>query len=177
MTTDLKITPALPRHAAALLAFELENRSHFEQWVAGRGDAFYTQANVAASLEQAQSAALAGKEYHYLAWLADEIVGRITLRGVEREHYCRASLGYRFSQRHGGHGYATQAVRAVMQTAFEELGLRRLEAVVILDNAASLAVMRKCGFLQFGHAHSAVLQNGTWQDLLYFERLADGVAR
>lgn len=172
----LKITPALPAHAAALLAFELENRAHFERWIASRGDAFYSLEAVRSSLEQAQAAAQAGKEYHYLAWLDQEIVGRITLRGLEREHYHRASLGYRFSQRHGGHGYATQATRAIVQKAFQELGLHRLEAVVIVGNAASQAIMRKAGFIQFGHAHAAVLQNGKWQDMLYFERLSDNLA-
>ncbi|MBI3283807.1 MAG: GNAT family N-acetyltransferase [Burkholderiales bacterium] len=173
----MNITPALPAHACALLAFERENRAHFEQWVATRGDAFYTLANVVSSLEQAQAAALADKEYHYLAWLDQEIVGRITLRAVAREHYHKATLGYRFSRRHGGHGYATQAVRAVIRTAFQELGLRRLEAVVILGNTASQAVMRKCGFGEFGHAHSAVEQNGRWMDILYFELLADAAPR
>jgi ribosomal-protein-alanine N-acetyltransferase len=76
---------------------------------------FYTAAAVRSSLEQAQWARNAQKEYHYLAWVNDAIVGRVTLRGAEREHYFKASLGYRFSAQHGGKGYATQAVSHVVE--------------------------------------------------------------
>ncbi|MBC3886205.1 GNAT family N-acetyltransferase [Undibacterium griseum] len=159
--------------STALLAFELENRGHFEQWIASRGAAFYTPENVRESLRQAQWQAQAQQELHYLAWNGDEIVGRITLRGIEKKDYFRATLGYRFSARHGGQGYATEAVNAVVQHAFATLGLWRIEAMVIADNHSSLAIMRKCSFTQFGHAHSALLRNGKWMDMLYFERHAN----
>ncbi|MBC3935553.1 GNAT family N-acetyltransferase [Undibacterium rugosum] len=168
----MKLTLVHPSHAQALLNFEQENRAHFEQWIASRGDAYYHTDQVRNSLEQAQWLANAGREYHYLAWLKEEIIGRITLRGIEREHYHKASVGYRFSARHAGHGYASQAVNLVCEQAFRELTLHRLEAVVIIDNHASRAVMKNCGFQQYGHARSSVLRHGIWMDMLHFERLA-----
>lgn len=168
----MHLTPALSEHAAALLSFEQENRQHFEQWISSRGEQFYQLSEVAKSLEQMQWLAKAGQEYHFLAWLDQEIVGRVALRGVEREQYHKASLGYRFSARHGGRGYASQAVSQVVNEAFQALSLHRIEAVVIPQNLGSLAVMRKCGFQQFGHSRSAVLRHRQWMDLLYFERHA-----
>ena len=167
---QLLISPALPSHAAPLLAFEIENRAHFEQWIASRGDAFYSIDAVRRSLEQAQWAAQAQREFHYLAWLGDEIIGRITLRGIEREQYFKASLGYRFSSKHGGKGYATSAVNAVIDHAFNQLKLCRIEAIIIINNQPSIAVARKCGFTHYGQAKAAVLRNGTWMDMLLFER-------
>ncbi|CAN5725920.1 GNAT family protein [soil metagenome] len=170
----LTITLAHPDHAAALLAFESENRLHFEQWIASRGEHFYQLEQVHASLQQAQAAAHAGepKEYHYLVWLGDEIVGRVALRGIEREHYFKASIGYRFSGRHGGKGYASMAVNAVAESGFLNLGLQRIEAVVIMDNRPSQTIMRKCGFSQYGHSRASVLRHGQWLDTLLFERHA-----
>jgi ribosomal-protein-alanine N-acetyltransferase len=168
----MKLTLAHTSHTQALLDFELENRQHFEQWIASRGDSYYRSEQVRSSLEQAQWMANAGREYHYLAWLGEEIIGRVTLRGIERDHYHKASVGYRFSARHGGHGYASQAVNLVCAQAFGELRLHRLEAVVIIDNQPSRAVMKKCGFQQYGHARSAVLRHEVWMDMLHFERLA-----
>jgi len=167
----IRITPALASHAQSLLNFELENRAHFEQWIATRGDHFYNLNAVKSSLEQAEWSAHAGREYHYLAWTEDSIVGRITLRDVEREQYGKALLGYRFSARHGGKGYATQAVASVVANAGEQLQIRRVEAIVIADNLPSLAIMRKCGFHQFGHSHASVQRNGNWKDMLHFEKL------
>jgi len=172
MEHHLHITLAMPEHTDALLAFELENRTHFEQWIASRGDGFYTPAAVRASLEQAQWARNAHREYHYLAWLNDTIIGRVTLRGAERELYYKAALGYRFSARHGGKGYASQAVNQVVEEAFRSLNLWRIEAVVIADNLPSQAVIRKCGFQQYGHSRQAVLRHGAWMDLLHYERHA-----
>jgi len=172
----MRITPATPLYTEQLLAFESENRQHFEQWIASRGDSFYNLASVKSSLEQAQWASHSGREYHYLAWIDEEIVGRITLRHVETEQYYKATLGYRFSQRHGGKGYATIAVSHIVKLAFEELRLHRIEAVVIADNLPSVAIMRKCGFQQYGHSHSSVLRNGKWMDMFHFEKIADEIS-
>ncbi|PXX47393.1 GNAT family N-acetyltransferase [Undibacterium pigrum] len=171
ITPSLKISLVKADDAAAVLAFEQENRQHFEEWIASRGDDFYYLQEVRSSLEQAQYLANAKREYHYLAWVENEVVGRITLRGVEQDQYHKAFLGYRFSQRHGGHGYATAAVNAVVNQAFDEFRLNRIEAVVIIDNLPSQAIMRKCGFNEYGHSHASVLRNGIWMDMLHYEKL------
>lgn len=168
----LRLCPADPANAAEVLAFELENRAYFESILAGRGDAYYHLEHVAATLAQAQERAAAGLEYHVLAWYDEELVGRLALRNIERNTYCRATLGYRFGQRHSGKGLATAATRQLCELALGELGLHRIEALTGLNNLASQAVLRKSGFTQFGHAHAAFRHGGHWQDLLYFERLA-----
>ena len=171
MSSSLTITLVKSDDAAAVLAFEQENRDHFEEWIASRGNDFYCLPEVRSSLEQAQYLANANREYHYLAWIENEVIGRITLRGVEQDQYHKAFLGYRFSQRHGGHGYATAAVNAVVGQAFEELKLNRIEATVIIDNLPSQAIMRKCGFTEYGHSHASVFRNGVWLDMLHYEKL------
>jgi RimJ/RimL family protein N-acetyltransferase len=46
---------------------------------------------------------------------------------------------------HQGRGYATEAARAMVRFAFDELNVARLVATTEHDNAASIAVMRKLG--------------------------------
>lgn len=171
MSSALRISLVKSGDAEAVLAFEQENRAHFEQWIASRGDAFYHLDEVRSSLQQALYAASIKREFHFLAWLDNEVVGRITLRGIETEQYHKAILGYRFSQRHGGKGFATEAVQAVVDTAFNDLKLKRIEAVVIEDNLPSQAIMRKSGFREYGHSHSSVFRNGVWMDMLHYECL------
>jgi ribosomal-protein-alanine N-acetyltransferase len=50
------------------------------------------------------------------------------------------------SERHGGRGYATEAVALALPYAFGELDLHRLETGVQLDNPASMRVLAKNGF-------------------------------
>ena len=45
-----------------------------------------------------------------------------------------------------GQGYATEAARALIDHAFGDLGLDRLEADARVSNPASRRVLEKCGF-------------------------------
>ena len=66
----------------------------------------------------------------------------LALRSVEHE---TLEVGYIFSPAHGGRGYATEAVRALLDLAFGPLGARRVIARVDARNAASLALLDRLG--------------------------------
>src|SRR5256886_12460553 len=55
-------------------------------------------------------------------------------------------IGYWLGVSYWGQGYATEAARAVIDHAFEDLGLERLEAGARVSNPASRRVLEKCGF-------------------------------
>jgi ribosomal-protein-alanine N-acetyltransferase len=59
-----------------------------------------------------------------------------------------AAFGYVLRRSAWGKGYATEAGRAVLDWAFNELALRRLVAHCEEINAASVSVLRKLGFSQ-----------------------------
>lgn len=45
-----------------------------------------------------------------------------------------------------GKGYATEAVKALTDVAFRELGVLRVDARILAHNAASMRVVEKCGY-------------------------------
>jgi ribosomal-protein-alanine N-acetyltransferase len=55
-----------------------------------------------------------------------------------------AATGYIIARPHWGHGYATEATRAMIELA-RARGLPRVEAGCHPDNAASVRVLEKCG--------------------------------
>jgi RimJ/RimL family protein N-acetyltransferase len=55
-------------------------------------------------------------------------------------------LGYWIGVPHWGHGYATEAARAVLDHAFGVLGYERLTSRARVSNPASRRVLEKCGF-------------------------------
>jgi [ribosomal protein S5]-alanine N-acetyltransferase len=59
-------------------------------------------------------------------------------------------LGYTIFEPHRGHGYATEAATALMDWAHEEQEIDRFIASVAPDNAPSLAIVKKLGFVQTG---------------------------
>jgi len=60
----------------------------------------------------------------------------------------RVEVGYAISRAYWGQGYATEALRAVIQFGFEKMELARIEAVVLPENIASARVLEKAG-MQF----------------------------
>lgn len=57
-----------------------------------------------------------------------------------------ADLGYALLPGYRGHGYATEAARAVLAWARDAHGLRRVVAIVAPANVASAHVLARCGF-------------------------------
>jgi RimJ/RimL family protein N-acetyltransferase len=76
------------------------------------------------------------------------LVGSIALT-VEAEHD-RGQLGYVVGVPYWGNGYATEAGRAVVGHAFEDLGLNRVYAFCFSRNMASRRVLEKIGMTHEG---------------------------
>ena len=133
-------------HAAALLAFELENREYFAASVPDRGDEYFASfdALLAARLaEQATGVC----QFHVVVEGDGEIVGRVNLVDLENGW---AELGYRIAKKAGGRGLATAAVHEICALAATQYGLTSLRAATTLGNSASQAVLAGTGFVPAG---------------------------
>jgi len=75
-----------------------------------------------------------------------------------------AIVGYWLGEPYWGKGIATEALRLIIDYAFNELDLVRLEAGHFDFNPASGKVLKKCGFKQFGIAQKSVIKNGKLAD-------------
>ena len=155
--------------AATLWAFETQHRNYFESWINARSGSFYTPEGFAQALQTALLQQAAHQAYHYLIWQDTQLVGRINLTQVRQQNYHSASLGYRIAPTHSGQGLASQALQQVMQKAFQVHQLKRLEATARPENPASIRVLLKNGFQQFGHSRCSLQLHRQWFDLLYFE--------
>ncbi|MGR6316465.1 GNAT family N-acetyltransferase [Micromonospora soli] len=153
------------RHTPALLRFEQENRAYFARSVPDRGDDYFAEfdARLAALLaEQATGQC----RFHVLVDDDGSVLGRFNLVDVTDGS---AELGYRVAERATGRGLAREGVRRVCELARDAYGLRQLVASATLANPASLAVLRRTGFVPVGE----VLLNGK-PGLRHVRDLADG---
>lgn len=92
------------------------------------------------------------------------IVGSITLSQIFRGGFQNAYLGYYVGERYAGRGYMTEALRLVLRHAFERLKLHRLEANIQPENVASLALVRRAGFVREGYSRRYLKICGRWRD-------------
>ena len=75
-----------------------------------------------------------------------------------------ADFGYVLAPRHWGFGYGTEVARALVDFAFGTLGLRRLIAVVAVENERSRRVLDKAGLRWDGLMRRHARVAGRWWD-------------
>lgn len=111
------------------------------------------------------------------AILNDEgaVAGRLTLSGITRGPFQSCNMGYWLSEDQTGKGLATEAVRAAVASAFNELKLHRVQAETLVANVVSQHVLARTGFQQYGLASKYLKIAGTWQDHLMFQHLNDSI--
>jgi len=81
------------------------------------------------------------------------------------EDSARAELGYVLARSHWGTGVMFEALRALLDCAFDKLQLRRLEAEVNPRNLASHKLLLKLGFVQEGLLRERWLTKGEPTDV------------
>ncbi len=83
-----------------------------------------------------------------------------------------AKMGYAIAYDHSGKGYAGDAARSLITYGFAELGLHRISAAIGPDNVASIAVVRRLGFVHEGRLRDHVHTNAAWRDSELYSVLA-----
>jgi [ribosomal protein S5]-alanine N-acetyltransferase len=149
----------------ALLRINIDNRGIFEAITpVTREDSYYTRENFVNVIENSKKARVEGKRYDFGVFLvnSDSLIGSIGLYKFEPTEKC--ILGYSLDQQHHGKGYATEAVRLIVDFAFHEVGLHRIEAGVMPRNVASAKVLEKVGFTREGLARESLKIKGVWED-------------
>ena len=122
-----------------------------------------------ASIEKALGRYREGRCYRFCIALrdTDELIGVIEpLRFNESDNSC--SFAYMLAQEFWGQGYGTEALRAVLDFLFGEMGMERVEADHMAENAASGAVMRKAGMVCTGREPAKYEKNGILHDAVCY---------
>ena len=111
-----------------------------------------------------------GLAYPFFVFRASDhaLSGGITLSNVRRGVAQMGSIGYWCGRPYTRQGQTLAAVQAVCDFAFRSLGLHRVEAACIPDNAASRRLLVKAGFEEEGYARAYLKINGAWRDHVLF---------
>ena len=71
-------------------------------------------------------------------------IGYVQLCPIENGNW---EIGYHIGKKYTGNGYATEAVKAFLPVITEQAGISEIYGICLVENVASIAVMRKCGFV------------------------------
>ncbi|MEU0147871.1 GNAT family protein [Streptomyces sp. NPDC006288] len=172
LTEDVRLRPATLDDAESFAESLTRSRAYMRRWDPVRPDAFYTPEGQHQRLTALLADQDAGRAMPWvLADDEDRVVGALTFSSIERGPFRNARLGYWIDVDSAGRGLATNAVARACELARDGLGLHRIEAGTVLDNAASQRVLAKCGFELYGTAPRYLHINGEWQDHRMFQRI------
>ncbi|MFC7625015.1 GNAT family N-acetyltransferase [Microlunatus sp. GCM10028923] len=172
-TERLELRPYAPDDLDAL--WEYEQLPPVQHWL---GWAPKTADELRAAMEDEGSATT-----HVMVLLDAVIIGHIMI--MPRDGWAQtdvaaqakgleAELGWMFHPGHGGRGYATEAVRAVVGLCFDALRLRRVHAGCFADNTASWRLMERLGMRREEYSRATALhRDGTWYDGLSYALLRE----
>lgn len=84
----------------------------------------------------------------------------------------RAEIGYELHPNYWRKGIATEAIEAVLNYSFKDLGLFRMGAVTFPDNVSSNNLLEKVGFKKEGILRGYLYQNNQSHDAYVFSMLS-----
>ena len=149
------------------------NRDFLAPWEPVRSATYFTVGGQRTVIRSALAQHEQGVLLPHVILDQGQVVGRVTLNAIVRGPFQSCTLGYWLSAASNGRGIATRAVAEVMRTAFQELGLHRIEAGTLLHNTRSQRVLERNGFVRIGQAAGYLKIAGRWQDHVLFQVLAD----
>jgi [ribosomal protein S5]-alanine N-acetyltransferase len=120
-----------------------------ETWIGGHEKGFDTGTGITFAITLTEDGAL---------------LGAISLMGISRVHR-HAELGYWIGRPFWGHGFCTEAGRAVVNHGFDTLNLNRIHAHHFGNNPASGAVMKKVGLRHEGQLDKHICKWDEFQDI------------
>lgn len=102
----------------------------------------------------------------------NRLIGNCGIR-MTKANALEADTGYELDPNYWGHGYATEAVHAIVDFGFEHFGVHRVSANCVADNVGSAHVLEKLGMQLEGRLRENQYFKGRWWDTLVYAVLDD----
>ena len=157
--------------------FFRKNQEFFSPWEASHPPGYYTeeyqrQVLAAESVQHLRSQAV---RYYLFITGKSPVIGTASFSqpGCSPESCCR--LGYRLDKDYTGRGFMTEALMYLIPKVFFFYQIHRMEANVLPENAPSLRLLKRLGFIQEGTARGYAFLGGRYRDLLRYSLLSDEI--
>ncbi len=173
-TNRLKLRICSKKDAPFILDFYRRNLDDFSKYEVIDRNAIRTLRYHESMLKAEESMTSNGSMVRYYMFEKHDpfrVIGTFAFHKIQYLHHCNATLGYKVDESMRRQGYAKEALRAGIHIAFQNLGLHRIEAIVLPDNYPSIRLLESLGFMQEGLMHDKVRINGTWQDHYLYAKI------
>jgi [ribosomal protein S5]-alanine N-acetyltransferase len=100
----------------------------------------------------------------------NKFIGLIALN-LGKPHFKIAEVWYKVHPTWWRQGYATEALKKVIEFGFFNLGLHRIEAGCAVENIASIKTLEKAGMIREGSKREVLPIRGKWVDNYFYSIL------
>ncbi|MTI67032.1 MAG: GNAT family N-acetyltransferase [Firmicutes bacterium] len=168
-TERLVLKVANELFASIILNYFLRNKEFLNKWEPNKKEDFYTLDHCKKALNRDLHAMNQGDIFK--VWIfkktdrtLEKTIGSIILDNIIWGDIKSCHLGYRLDKDEINNGYITEGLKAIIDFAFNELKLHRIEAYIMPRNIRSLKVARKLNFYEEGIAREYIRINRKWED-------------
>lgn len=163
-----------------VLDFYSRNAKFLSNWEPARELEFYSEQYQRKQLNDELNRIQAGNLFKVWMFSKEDsqynkIIGSIALNEIIRGCFQSCFLGYKIDETYRNKGYMTEGVSKIVEYAFRELNLHRIEANIIPSNLASIRVVEKNGFINEGVSRKYLKINGVWEDHIHMVRLNENM--
>ncbi len=136
------------RHTEALFALLKNDWDYFREWMPNLHDN-YSLEDAGSFIRNCLDRFAHGKDFSFGIWCENILAGVVSLKSVDSVNRV-ASLAYFLGASSQGKGLVTTSCRVLLDYAFDELGLHRVDILCAPENAKSRAVPERLGFKEEG---------------------------
>jgi ribosomal-protein-alanine N-acetyltransferase len=173
---DVTLRPIAMSDRAAWEEVRAHNRAWLVRWEATRPPGSPARAaTFRGMVRELRRQARQGRSLPFALVVDGAFAGQLTVNNIVGGSAMFASIGYWIDQRRAGKGYVPLAVALATDHCFLGLGLHRMEIAIRPENTASLRVVEKLGFAEFGYAPRFLHIDGDWRDHRLFALTAEEV--
>lgn len=142
-------------HTGELFALTDENRAYLRRWLSWV-DSIESAADISTYIRASCRQFQEDKGFQAGIWFGGKLAGIIGYQNLDWTNRS-TTLGYWVGASFQGNGLATKACRALVDWAFREWRLNRVEVRCATENYRSRAVPQRLGFIEEG-----VIRQGEW---------------
>jgi ribosomal-protein-alanine N-acetyltransferase len=168
---NIELKVLTPENAEELLEYYLRNKEHLSPFEPARDESFYTEEVQRKDLIENYKSYLNGESINFGIFKSNRLIGKIRVSNIVLGVFKNAFVGYSMDKDEQGKGYMKEALKLVLDYAFNYMEIHRIEATTLVDNIKSQAVLFGCGFKEIGISEKYLFINGEWKDHKIFYKI------
>ena len=103
----------------------------------------YTLSHAEEFIERSRERVLKQESYNFMIFQDKKMIGGI---GLSEFNNKSCQVGYWLGKKYWGNGFATEALKSILDFGFDQLNLEKIYAAYKIGNEGSIRVLAKCGF-------------------------------